>query len=100
MLKSNLFIYFIGFLLTISIISSLVTNVKEYFKEPTYTKEAVELMLKHQQLKNEIKELEIENQIIEKDNERLKQNITSDSITIWSSSIQYRDSLRAILNPK
>ncbi len=99
MLQSKILIYVIGGLVSLSIISTIVSNVKDYFKEPTYTKEAVELLLKHQALKSEIKEKLIEIQIIEKDNERLKQSITSDSVTIWSSSVQYRDSLREYLNP-
>lgn len=100
MLQGKFFLYFIGAILAIGTIFTIVNNVKDYFKEPTYTKEAVELMLKHQKLKREIESLLIENQIIEKDNERLKQNITSDSITIWSSSIQFRDSIREYLNPR
>ena len=97
MLQNKLLIYAVGTILSLSIISTIVSNVKDYFKEPTYTKEAVELMLKHQELKIEIKEKLIEIQIIEKDNERLKQSIGIDSAIIYDSSREYRDSLRNYL---
>jgi hypothetical protein len=97
MLQSKAIIYILAAVFSLSIVSSIVNNVKDYFKEPTYTKDAIELMIKHDRLKQEIKKLEIDNQIIEKDNERLKHNITSDSITIYDSSRAYRDSLRAVL---
>jgi len=100
MLQGKILIYVIGGIVSLSIISTIVSNVKDYFKEPTYTKEAVELLLKHQALKSEIKEKLIEIQIIEKDNERLKQSITADSSVIWNSSIHFRDSLRSIYNPE
>ena len=75
----------------------LTDTVKDFFTEPTYTKEAVELMLKHDRLKQENKKLELEIQVIEKDNERLKQNISADSAVIHNSSRAYRDSLRAVI---
>jgi hypothetical protein len=97
MFQNKILIYVLGFILSLSIISTIVNNVKDYFKEPTYTKEAVELLLKHQSLKKEIENKLIEIEIIEKDNERLKQNITADSTIIYDSSREYRDSLRAVL---
>lgn len=96
MFQNKILTYVIGVVLSLSIISTIVSNVKDYFKEPTYTKEAVELLLKHQALKKEIQDKLIEIEIIEKDNERLKQNIASDSATIYDSSREYRDSLRAV----
>jgi len=95
--SKTLLIYIGGGLLSLSILSSLVNNIKDYFKEPTYTKEAVELMLKHQKLKLEIENLKKEIEIIEADNERIKHDISKDSIVIYNSSREYRDSLRAII---
>lgn len=80
-------------------LSSITNNIRDTFFPPekTYSKEAVELMLKHNELKQEIKSLKIENEIIEKDNERISKDITTDSLTIYSSSRAYRDSLRTAL---
>ena len=97
MLQSKAIVYILIAVFSLSTLSTIVSNVKDYFKEPTYSKEAVELMLKHAKLKQEIEDLKIENKIIEKDNERLKQNITTDSTVIYNSSREYRDSLRAVL---
>lgn len=96
-LSKTILIYIVGGLLSLSIISSLINNIKDYFKEPTYTKEAVELMLKHQQLKLEIENLQKEIEIIEADNERIKSDISKDSTIIYNSSREYRDSLRAVI---
>lgn len=95
--SKTLLIYIGAGLLSMSIMSSLVNNVKDYFNEPTYTKDAVELMLQHQKLKLEIESLEKEIQIIEADNERIKHDISKDSTVIYNSSREYRDSLRAVL---
>jgi len=97
MLQSKAIVYILIAVFSLSTLSTIVSNVKDYFKESTYSKEAVELMLKHAKLKQEIEDLKIENKIIEKDNERLKQNITTDSTVIYNSSREYRDSLRAVL---
>lgn len=99
MIQSKILIYAIAGLLGLGSVSSLFRGVKDSFfpTEKTYTKEAVALILKHKELQNEISKLKIENQVIEKDNERLKTNITSDSTIIYDSSRQYRDSLREFL---
>jgi hypothetical protein len=97
MLQNKAIVYILIAVFSLSTLSTIVSNVKDYFKEPTYSKEAVELMLKHAKLKQDIEDLKIENKIIEKDNERLKQNITTDSTIIYNSSREYRDSLRAVL---
>jgi len=99
MIQNKILIYVIVGLLSLGAISSIFKNVKDtlFPEERTYTKEAVELMLKHERLKQEIKVLEIENKIIEKDNERLTKNITTDSTIVYNSSRAYRDSLRAEL---
>ncbi len=85
--------------LSLGALSSLFATVKDSFfpQEKTYSLEAVELMLKHDRLKQEIKDLQLENEIIEKDNERITQNIGTDSAAIYDGSRAYRDSLRAEL---
>lgn len=97
LISNKILIYIAITVFSLSTVSSIVSNVKDYFKEPTYTKEAVELILKHAKLKQEIEDLKIENQIIEKDNERIKQDISADSNIVWNSSKHYRDSLRSEL---
>jgi hypothetical protein len=86
-------------ILSLGSISSIFSNIRDTFfpQEKTYSLEAVQLMLKHDRLKQEIKDLQIENEIIEKDNERITHNISSDSATVYNSSRAYRDSLRAEL---
>jgi hypothetical protein len=97
--QNKILIYVIVGLLSFGALSSIFSNVKDTFfpAEKTYSIEAVELMLKHDRLKQENKKLLIENEVIEKDNERLKHDIDTDSVTVANSSRQYRDSLRAEL---
>jgi len=38
--------------------------------------------------------------LIRKENEIIKKNITTDSVIIWNSDRRYRDSIRAIYNPR
>lgn len=97
--SNRIVIWVIVGILSLGALSSIFSNVKDSFfpAEKTYSKEAVELMLKHSKLKEEIKNLQIENEIIEKDNERITHNITADSSAIYNSSRAYRDSLRAEL---
>jgi hypothetical protein len=99
MIQSKILIYILAGVVGLSSISSIVGVVKDklYPVEKTYTKEAVELILKHRELENEIEQLKIENQVIEKDNERLTKSITADSTIIYDSSRSYRDSLRTVL---
>ena len=89
---------FVG-LLSLGALSSVFSNIKDTFfpAEKTYSKEAVELMLKHDRLKQEIRDLQMENEIIEKDNERITKDISADSSAVYNSSRAYRDSLRAEL---
>jgi len=62
-----------------------------------FTPKEVALMMKVKDLNKEIEDLKIENEIIEKDNERITQNIGADSAAIYDGSRAYRDSLRAEL---
>jgi hypothetical protein len=62
-----------------------------------YSPKEVALMMKVKDLNEEIEDLKIENEIIEKDNERITQNIGTDSAAIYDGSRAYRDSLRAEL---
>jgi|TARA_R110000787_G_scaffold23873_1_gene68056 hypothetical protein len=86
-------------LFSLGSVSSIFSNIKESFfpLEKTYSLEAVELILKHNKLKEQIKALQIENQIIEKDNERISKSISADSNIVYNSSRAYRDSLRTEL---
>lgn len=79
---------------SLSIIANIVGNIKEMRKEPTYTKEAVELMIKHSLLEKKTEELLITNKILEMDIARLSKSIEQDSLIIHNSSRAYRDSLR------
>lgn len=97
MLQNKVIVYILISLFGLSVLKGAFDSVKDFFKEPTYTKEAVELMLKHQKLKDENKRLLLENEIIEKDNERITKDITADSTVVYNSSRAYRDSLRAEL---
>jgi hypothetical protein len=99
MIQSKILIYIIGGLLSLGAVSSIFNNAKDQFfpEEKTYSLEAVELILKHNKLKEQIKALEIENQIIEKDNERITKSISADSTVVYNSSRSYRDSLRTEL---
>jgi hypothetical protein len=54
-------------------------------------------MLKHDSIINHDAQLEIEYQVIEKDNERLAHEMSGDSTAIVNGSIAYKDSLRAAL---
>lgn len=96
---NKILIYVIVGVLTIGALSGMFKNGKDIFFPPekTYSLKAVKLILKHDRLRQEIKDLEIENEIIEKDNERITKDITADSSTIYDSSREFRDSLRAEL---
>lgn len=84
-------------LLCFGSLSSMYSNLKDTFfpEEKTYSLEAVKLMIKHDRIIQRDKELEIEYNIIVKDNERLKKNIPADSVFIANASRAYRDSIRA-----
>jgi hypothetical protein len=99
MFQSKILIYIVIGLLSLVSLSSVFKNVKDTFfpTEKTYSLEAVKLMIKHDRLIQKDKELEIEYEIMEKDNERLKNDKTADSTVIFNSSRAYRDSLRAEL---
>jgi len=96
-LSNKWVLYALAGVFALSIISNIVDNIKEMRKEPTFTKEAVEVMLKHQKLKIEIEEHKLQIEILQKDYERITQQIDKDSTIIFNSSRQYRDSLRAAL---
>ena len=74
-----------------------ITGVFDNEQTVGYSEKEVALMIKVKDLDREISKLKIENEIIEKDNERIKQNINVDSAIIFDSSRQYRDSLRTVL---
>ncbi|PIZ50428.1 hypothetical protein COY27_07135 [Candidatus Woesearchaeota archaeon CG_4_10_14_0_2_um_filter_33_13] len=93
-LSNKWVLYAIIGLFSLSIISNFIGNIKEMRKEPTYTKEAVELMIKHSLLEKKNEELLITNKILEMDIARLSQSIDKDSTIIHNSSRAYRDSLR------
>lgn len=95
--KYKILIYVGVGLMLLNLVFNTISNIKNINKEPTYTKEAVELMIKHSILKKEIEQYKITNQIIEQDNDRLKKSINADSVVIYTSSRAYRDSLRAEL---
>jgi len=97
LLQNKIIVYILAAVFSLSLINGIVGNVKDYFKEPTYTKEAVELIIKHRALKKENENLKLEIDVIERDNERIKQSISADSSVIFDSSRQYRDSLRSAL---
>jgi len=97
MLQSKVLIYIVIGLLSLVSLSSVFKNVKDTFfpAEKTYSLEAVQMMIKHDRLKQENKDLLIDNEVIEKDNERLKKGIPADSVFIANTSRNYRDSIRA-----
>jgi hypothetical protein len=102
MVQSKILIYVVVGFLALGSVSSIFNGLKDSFfpSEKTYTKEAVELILKHKELLTENEKLRIENQVIEKDNERLQKEIPIDSAIVWDSHREYRDSLRAVFNPR
>ena len=99
MIQSKILIYVIVGLLSLVAVSNTFKNLNDTFfpEEKTYSLEAVELMIKHDRLKKEIQNIRLENEVIEKDNERLKKSIGADSSYIFDSSRQYRDSLRSAI---
>lgn len=97
LLSNKWILYAIIGLFSLSIIANIVGNIKEMRKEPTYTKEAVELMIKHSLLEKKTEELLITNKILEMDIARLSKSIEQDSMVIHNSSRAYRDSLRNYL---
>lgn len=94
LLSNKWILYAIIGVFSLSIIANIVGNIKEMRKEPTYTKEAVELMIKHSLLEKKTEELLITNKILEMDIARLSKSIEQDSLVIHNSSRAYRDSLR------
>ena len=95
--KNRILLYVIVGIVLLGSLSSMFTNIKSTFfpEEKTYSIEAVKLMIKHDRIREENKELKIENQVIEKDNEKLIQDTGADSTIIHNSSRAYRDSIRA-----
>ena len=96
MIKAEKLLYIIVAILAVFLtmeISGLLDS-----KQPNgYSEKEVALMMKVKDLSEEIEGLKNENLIIEKDNERIKGSIGSDSVIVWNSSREYRDSLRAEL---
>ena len=82
-------------LLSILIINSFI-NV---FKGTGMSEEEHLWRVKYNELEKINESLLIENEIIQKDYERIEKNMSSDSSAVWNGSRVYRDSLRAILNP-
>ena len=94
MFSNKILIYIVAGTIALSLISNIITTIKDWTKPPTYTKEAIELMVKHAQLKKEIEQYKIENDSLKKDYEKIVLSITQDSTIIHNSSRAYRDSLR------
>lgn len=96
-LSNKWILYAIIGVFSLSIIANIVGNIKEMRKEPTYTKEAVELMIKHAKLKEQIEQYKQENELLKKDYTKIVNSITEDSLLIHNSDRAYRDSLRNYL---
>ena len=84
----------IGFLLLLEIFGIFESEIKN-----GYSEKEVELMIQIKELNNKIDNLKAENEIIEKDNEKLQTEIPLDSAVVWNSHRLYRDSLRSAINP-
>lgn len=97
--QNKILIYIIVGLILLGSVSGMVKNAKDTFfpAEKTYTLEEAKLMLKHDSIINHDAQLQIEYQVIEKDNERLTHEIPGDSVAIVNGSNAYKDSLRAEL---
>jgi len=97
--QNKILIYIIVGLILLGSVSGMVKNAKDAFfpAEKTYTLEEAKLMLKHDSIMNHDAQLELEFNVIEKDNERLKKDIPGDSLAIVNSSNAYKDSLRSAL---
>lgn len=94
MFSNKILIYIVAGTIALSLISNIIATIKDWTKPPTYTKEAIELMVKHAQLKQEIERYKLENDSLKKDYEKIVLSITQDSTIIHNSSRAYRDSLR------
>jgi len=94
-MKNENLVYVLIFILVVFISKDFFLTATST-KEVNYSEKEVSLILKVERLNNQIKELKIESQIIEKDNERINKNITIDSVVIYDSSRKYRDSLRSV----
>ena len=94
MFTNKILIYVVAGVVALSLISNIITTIKDWTKEPVYTKEAIEIMVKHAQLKKENEAYKIEIDSLKKDYEKIVISITQDSTIIHNSSRAYRDSLR------
>lgn len=97
MLDSKIVIYVLAGVFSLSLISGIINNVKDYLKEPSFTKEAVELIIKHEALKKTNQDLLLEIENYKKAYERIEQDISLDSNIIFNSDREYRDSLRRVI---
>ena len=84
----------IGFLLILEIFGIFESETKK-----GYSEKELALMIKIENLNNKIESLKAENEIIEKDNEKLQSEIPVDSAIVWNAHREYRDSLRSAINP-
>jgi len=92
--KDKTLLYLIVGGLILNLLTSILLPIINLKDQDVYSKDEVELMLKHQAIEIEASYLKKENEIIEKDNERIKENIGSDSTIIFDSSRAFRDSIR------
>lgn len=88
----------IGFVL-LFFIKDIVTEII-IPKNTGLTPEEVNLILDLKEKDKKIDSLKNEFLIINLKNEKIKKNISSDSLFIWGASRSYRDSLRTAINPK
>jgi len=96
MIKTEKLLFLVVGFLSILIILEII-GVFDKKEVVGYSEKEVALIMKVKDLDSKIEKLEIEYEIIEKDNERIKKNIGADSSAIFNSSRNYRDSLRAIV---
>ena len=90
----QLLVIIIGLLLVMEII-----GIFEPESSVGYSEKEVQLMLQIKELNSKIDNLKAENEIIEKDNEKLQSEIPIDSAVVWNAHRLYRDSLRSAINP-
>lgn len=94
---NKILIYIVASIIGISLLSNIITTIKDWTKPPTYTKEAIEVMIKHAKLKEQIEQYKQENELLKKDYTKIVNSITEDSLLIHNSDRAYRDSLRNYL---
>lgn len=96
-MENKILIYVIIGILLLGSLSGIFKNISDQFfpGERVYTLEEAKLMLKHDSIMNYDSVLEMEYNVMEKDNERLKKDVIGDSTIIYNSSRSYRDSIRA-----